>query len=275
MDINLFDTNFEQSVCSVAWAVPAHVRYVKRQMQWGGVSLFTDAWTQNPVVTQAQAKHKIGWLHEPGCLWPHLYRPHPFWQEFDLLLSYRKDFIFSYHTTFCPYGGIWVPPSQRGIRPKTKNISMLYGAKRTTAGHLLRHEIGSMYHTGIDYFGARGTPVDYSPATKIRVHEQYRYSIVVETCKEDWLFTEILLDAFVLGTVPIFWGCPGIGTFFDDRGIITFDTAEELSYILPQLTPHLYESLRPHLVENFKLAQEYAVTEDWLYTHILKGRYDD
>jgi cellulase/cellobiase CelA1 len=33
-------------------------------------------------------------------------------------------------------------------------------------------------------------------------------------------------------TVPIYWGCPDVGEFFDTSAIIAFDTADELKKIL-------------------------------------------
>lgn len=279
MKINLWDSQFLQSACSVAWATPQHVEYVRDRYKWEGVTLFTDSWMTNPVVDEVESTHKIGWLHEPGCLWPHLYeevrranltgyRPSPF----DTILTYRKDFLppNAANFTFAPYGGVWVPRAQWGLHPKTKLVSMLYGSKVTTTGHQLRHLIGETYPEGVDYFGLRGQSVNYSPETKVAVHKDYMFSVVVETCRENWLFTEILLDCFALGTIPIFWGCPEIGTFFDERGIISFETIEDLGFVLAQLGPSLFARMRPYAMENLKRVAEYAVTEDWLYHNVLR-----
>lgn len=270
MKVNLWDSNFSQSVCSVAWAVPEHIEYVRGVKQWDGVTLFTDSWINNPIVDEVQSTYKLAWLREPGCLWPEHYKFSTDWLKFNLLLSYRKDFIFDYSTTFVPYCGVWIPRSEWGLHPKTKLVSMLFGEKRSTYGHQLRHLIGEMFPRQIDYFGFRGEKVNYSPETKVRVHKDYMFSVVIETCREDWLFTEILLDCFALGTIPIFWGCPGIGAFFDDRGIIQFETLPELRAILPQLTPSLFRYMRPFALENLKRVAEYAVTEDWMYQNVLR-----
>ena len=44
-------------------------------------------------------------------------------------------------------------------------------------------------------------------------------------------FSEKLLDAMAVGTIPVYWGCPEIDKFFDKNGIITFNTIEELKDI--------------------------------------------
>lgn len=287
MQINLWDSNFAQSACSVAWATPEHVEYVRERYRWPGVTLFTDSWIFNPVVDEVESPIKIAWLHEPGCLWPTSYSQifdrigHPLDRPrwFNTVLTYRRDFLEAFPSEFgfCPYGGIWIARDAWGMRPKTKLVSMLYGEKRTTRGHQLRHEIGSAFsYSQVDYFGLKGEVVDYSQATKLRVHGDYMYSIVVETCREDWLFTEILLDCFAVGTIPIFWGCPDIGRFFDTRGILRFETLDELRDIMALIEQdgeNLYKAMRPYAWRNLGLVKEFAITEDWMYKNILKERF--
>jgi hypothetical protein len=64
----------------------------------------------------------------------------------------------------------------------------------------------------------------------------------MENCKKDYYFTEKLIDCFRTKTIPIYWGCPSIGTFFDVNGILTFNTVEELKSILLNLTNEYYYS---------------------------------
>ena len=64
----------------------------------------------------------------------------------------------------------------------------------------------------------------------------YRFSIVIENCKRDYWFTEKLIDCLRTGTIPIYWGCPSIGDFFDIRGFILFDDINDLENILNNLT---------------------------------------
>lgn len=273
MIVNLFDSNFQQSVCSTAWATPQNIQYTRGQMDWKGVTLFTDGWIRNPVVDAVRSDFKVAWLHEPKCLHPDAYEFDTRWNKFNAMLSYSKQMIFDYNALFCIYGGVWVPRDQWGLHTKHNLVSMLYGDKVTTQGHQLRHLIGEMFpveKSGIQYFGHKGIKTDYSQNTKLRVLKPYMFSIVTETCRENWLFTEILLDCFALGTVPIFWGCPEIGTFFEERGILSFETLPELQDILKTISPSLYHAMLPYAAENLKRVAEYACTEDWMYHHILR-----
>ena len=170
---------------------------------------------------------------------------------------------------FAPYGGVWIPQSEWGMRPKSKLCSMLIGAKDIAPGHRMRHEISSIIPegAGIDFYGIRGTPVDYGPATKLKVLGDYMFTIVCETSRDENLFTEILLDCFAVGTVPIFWGATNIGEFFDDNGMLLIREPEDALYYLSCLSRNLYEALEPVARANLAEIGQYRTTEDWLFNH--------
>ena len=117
--------------------------------------------------------------------------------------------------------------------------------------------------TNIDVFGFAYNKLD----NKIDGLKDYRFSITVENAKEDYYFTEKLIDCFVTGTIPIYWGCPSIGNFFDTNGIITFNTVEELQEILNNLEG-VYESKIDSVKTNFNLAMTYRVGDDLVYEKI-------
>ena len=83
------------------------------------------------------------------------------------------------------------------------------------------------------------------------------FSIVIENSKEDYYFTEKLTDCLLSGTIPIYWGCPSIGDFFNIKGMIIFDTLDELKEILNNLTIEKYKSMELYIKENFEKAKEY------------------
>lgn len=275
--LNLRDNTFRQSECSVAWATPEHVRYVRDQQIWNGVTLYVDGYLNSEEMRMDHSTVKIGWLHEPPCLWPHVYElASPMPHQLDYVFTYDKQYLDEYsgRARFLPYGGVWVPEHLRGIKQKTKLVSFLYGNKMATEGHRIRHEIAAALDRAglsVDYYGFRGTPTDYGPMTKYNVLADYMFSIVVETCRTDYLFTEILLDCLSLGTIPIFWGCPSIKHFFDERGIWSFATVEECVNLVRQANESKYwledqgYFLYDARLRNYMLAKKYAITEDWMY----------
>lgn len=274
MKINLFDAAFAHDRFSTAYQETDAIEWVRAQMVWDGITVFSDAYLESPLVDQVQSPVKIGWLREPACLWDGLYHKVSFpdiYEKFDFILTYYQPLLDhpSGRFRFVPYAGIWIPQSEWGLRPKSKRISMLYGAKLTTGGHKIRHEIahalGDRY--GIDYYGTRGQQVSYSWQTKLQVLKDYQYSIVCETCREDNLFTEILLDCFAVGTIPIFWGCPNASKYFDRMGILSFQNVYQLESLLRELDEHTYTYLTPFAKRNLDASKPYRITEEWMVSN--------
>ena len=71
------------------------------------------------------------------------------------------------------------------------------------------------------------------------------------------------------GTVPIYWGCPSIGKFFNTDGMIIFNNIEELSNILNNLSIEKYNDMKDAIQENFEKAKEYIIAEDYIYKNYL------
>lgn len=44
--------------------------------------------------------------------------------------------------------------------------------------------------------------------------------VIIENSREVNYFPEIIMDAIFAGAVPVYWGSPNIGDFFDIQGII-------------------------------------------------------
>jgi hypothetical protein len=272
LTVNLFDNTFRHDVCSVAGKVPTYIEYVRDQFYWDGITLFVDGCARDrKLVDSVHSKVKIGWLHEPPCLHPEDYDG-VYLDGLDYLLTYAERFAAHPKAIYAPYGGIWIPRERWGVHKKTKLCSMLIGSKMETAGHRIRHQIADLAEPlgVVDFYGVRGTLVGYGWQTKEMVLKDYAFTIVTEACYENGLFTEILLDCFAMGTIPIFWGCPNIDHYFMHNGIIEFTSAAEMYGILPTLSMQLYKKMLPDAVTNYGMARQYEITEDWIYTHVLR-----
>jgi hypothetical protein len=93
----------------------------------------------------------------------------------------------------------------------------------------------------------------------------YAFQVVIESERLDYWFTEKLIDCFATGTVPIYWGPPSIGRFFNLDGILQFRTLDELAGILMSLTPSMYDERADAIVDNYNRARTYGCAEDWIY----------
>jgi hypothetical protein len=84
------------------------------------------------------------------------------------------------------------------------------------------------------------------------------FTIVIENCKEDYYFTEKLIDCLLSGTIPIYWGCPSIHNFFDKDGILQFNTVEECVQIIKNITENDYFKRLSIVNANFETALQYT-----------------
>lgn len=80
------------------------------------------------------------------------------------------------------------------------------------------------------------------------------FHIGVENSKHDNYFTDKIIDCFCTKTVPIYWGAPKIGDFYNEKGIITFNDEHELVEIVNSLTPDDYYSRMEYINENYEIA---------------------
>ena len=129
----------------------------------------------------------------------------------------------------------------------------------------MRHEVANNFDNEIDLYG-RGTNTPLLQKEDALI--DYRYSVTIENTKQKNYITEKLIDSLIVGTIPIYWGCPNLSKFFNMDGIITFNNIDELKSIIPQLNKKLYNSKINAVKENIELAKQYAITEDWLYNNI-------
>jgi hypothetical protein len=162
---------------------------------------------------------------------------------------------------------------------KTKMISVISSNKVMSEGHLFRlRTIQHLYNSTrmqVDYFGQ----TLHSPYLqtilkdidgKIEGLKEYRFSVAIENGVCENYFTEKILDCFLTGTIPIYHGCPNISDFFDTRGIITFNTQEELVNIVDSLTEKDYIDRIEYIHINYKKAMEFKRNNNDFFDRYIK-----
>lgn len=135
-----------------------------------------------------------------------------------------------------------------------------------TGAYRFRREVAeyALRRGGIDCYGKGIRPL---PGKREAI-APYRFSIAMENASADHYFSEKLVDCLLLQTVPIYFGCPGIGELFDPRGMLMFQSLEELDAIIARLDDGLYEAMRPHVLAN----QRKVIDERWHNHHGLFSR---
>lgn len=168
------------------------------------------------------------------------------------------------------------------LTPKEKefNVSFICGTKELVEGHKLRHKVYNLesrinvpkkwYYVLEDFDHKTGVRPGYGNYTKDLSHipegvdiigygrralfNDSMFNVVIENVKHNNWYNKIG-DNFLTKTLPIYWGCPNISEFgYDERGIIRFNTEEELLDILNNLSPQDYFSRLEFIEHNYNLA---------------------
>lgn len=207
---------------------------------------------------------KYAWLSESPEITPNAYTYiRNNYDKFDLVFTFSKELLeISNKFVLIPYGGCWIDVEDRMIHEKSKEVSIILSSKQTTVGHRLRHTVLEKF-PWLDFFGYNN-PID----KKITALKDYRFTIVIENCQKDYYFSEKLIDSFMTGTIPIYWGCKSIGNFFDTDGMLIFNNLDELETILNSLNNKLYESKLDAIKNNFFEAKKYLIADDLIYDKI-------
>jgi hypothetical protein len=268
MKISLIDSHFSHVPCSSGpWQTLDKFEWDRINCD-NDIIFLTDSSLQ--LVDNFSNKIKIGWLIESPEITKSAYDYIiTNYYKFDIIFTHSKHLIgISEKFKFAPIGGCWIWNSEISIPLKTKNISIISSAKRDTFGHTLRHKIVNDFskYFSIDLYGYGYNAIK----DKSQALLNYRYSIVVENCREDFYFTEKLIDCFATGTIPIYWGCPSIGEFFDIDGILTFSSLEELEKILNNVSENDYNLRIKSVKNNFELSKKYFLSEHFIFDNYIK-----
>jgi hypothetical protein len=192
-----------------------------------------------------------------------------------LVLHCRHAEIFPYGSTWLNRGKIEHPDGLGEFscdieifkkRERTLNdVSFLaswYDADRP--GYRLRRElwarqneieIPTMFHTSLKAFLGATNPLPNGEKESLFYSA---FHVCIENQSVKHYFTEKLIDSFLTYTLPIYWGCPNIGNYFNLDGMIIVDSIDALIPRLNNLTLDYYNDRMDAIIENRKIAETYA-----------------
>lgn len=202
-------------------------------------------------------------LPEPWKLNRRIYLPVMLvWPKFFRVLTFQRLIV-----RLVPNARFWIAadswvgaPGDAEISAKSRNMSLIASAKMLLGGHKLRHTIARWVRAeklDVDLCGLAYRPL----ANKRDGLLPYRFSVVIENSREYGYFTEKLVDALLCGTVPIYWGAPDVGKFFDPAGMLICRSEADLRAAILRADAALYEQMRPALLRNREAARQYVDPE--------------
>lgn len=185
---------------------------------------------------------------------------------FDFILTW-SEFILEKcnNALFLAYGESWFqdnPLNSVDIEKKEFKTSFLRGNKLKLKGHYIRHELYNRRNeikNPIIFWDSLGDPNNWENwrDSKINTFKPYQFSICIENSINKNYFTEKITDCFLQKTIPIYWGCPNIGDFYDINGILLVDNVDSIIKTINSLKNEDFKHYTPIIERNYKIALDY------------------
>ncbi len=199
--------------------------------------------------------------------------------QYNTILTFDKDVL-----RLCPnarlltfYTPTWLEENvylSIDTARKKFQISTLVGGKRLTLAHELRLFLYfnqlQMRQLPIVFFRSCAPPllpeIHQNPflegkhlSAKSNLFLDFQFHLAIENSRQENYFTEKLMDCLVSKTIPIYYGCPNIGEYFDTNGWILLEKAmpDEILEKCSQLDSAYYNKYAETIESNYKKALQW------------------
>ncbi len=263
IELNMVGGGFDHDVCSSAHNINKHVEWKKDRS--ANISIHIDHSIPQDV---DKSKLNFAWLAESSEIIPTMIQ---YTKDNIKLMEDKYELIFTHDKRMLPLSDKmrfiipnacpWV--KDRRIHDKSKLVSMIMSSKQMCDGHRYRFYWLSKLSGKLDHYGRGFREI----ANKEQGLNDYMFSVAMENSNYQSIFCEKITDCFATGTIPIFWGTPDIGEFFNEQGIIMLTEDFDIS----TLSRDLYQEKLVFIKENYEIAINLPSAEDYMYLHYLKN----
>ena len=175
---------------------------------------------------------------------------------YDKIFTWSEE-LCSMHENICwipGYGSYILEPK---IYPKDKLVSIICSNASWLEGHRDRLAMVEQLAPYAPWFGrGRG---DMELKEKEDGLCDYMFSVAIENSNQ--YFSEKLLDCFLTGTIPIYYGTPSVGKWFNMDGMIMLEDGFDIEW----LTEDMYYSKMDAVKDNFERALIMEIVEDYMW----------
>lgn len=191
--------------------------------------------------------------------------------KFDAFITYNDEMLNECKNSYLlPHGTAWV--HDYIFDTKKFQVSHLTGHKAMAVGHKMRQKVHYKQEKITipkDFYISQYGGVENFAENKILGEKKEplfdsQFHICIENSQQNNCFTEKLIDCLVTKTIPIYFGAPNIGDFFDINGMFIANSADEIVEICNSLNEETYGSKMEFVEKNFELSQKYITISDRL-----------
>ena len=180
-----------------------------------------------------------------------------YWRFYKILTKNKQLLNILNNGSFFYLGSTFLRKIDKIDIQKNNLASLIASSQNKLKGHKLRHKIAKYIKNNELNIAVIGR--GYKPfENKEDGLKSFRYSIVIENSSEQDYFTEKVVDACLLETIPIYWGAPNISKYFDIRGFIVCNSSDEIEDALKNLSIRDYNRKIKWIKKNKEIALYHA-----------------
>lgn len=175
-----------------------------------------------------------------------------------ILSNSGKSFLYE-------FGGCWAKDYEQS-KDKIFGVSTLVGNKKWLPGHILRTSLvenKNRIKVPNTIWASKNLPPHNSTncdkilfGSKSEMFDK-QFHICIENIKRENWFTEKLIDCLYTRTIPIYYGCPNIGNWFDTKGFIIVDSVNAIINKTNSITKETYQEMLPYIEKNHERSKKY------------------
>jgi hypothetical protein len=198
--------------------------------------------------------------------------------DFDFIFTHNEDILKACkNSVLFEFGTTWIKENY-SFPEKKFEISTLVGGKLMAPGHHLRQKLWYKQDkiinpTNFFLSGNMNQGIENFRNNQILGKEKEplfnsQFHIVIENTKRNNWFTEKLIDCLYTKTIPIYYGSPNIGDYFDLGGMFIVDSVNDIVEVCNSLKENTYNQMKEKIEKNYELSKKFISIEDRLKTKI-------
>lgn len=185
--------------------------------------------------------------------------------NYDTILTYNQEVLDScQNAEMFEFGSCWVYDDEINTNKKFE-VSFLVGGKSFTEGHKLRHLLWNNQNKITipkNFFNSSNLPYITDIESKKITNKKTplfdsQFHLCIENTREKNYFSEKFIDCLFSKTIPIYWGCPNIGDWFNTDSIIIVNSLDEMYERVNALDKNFYFEKINSIEENYKKSLDF------------------
>ena len=191
------------------------------------------------------------------------------WRFYKILTKNKYLLEEIHNTSFFYFGSTFIQNLDKIDLQKKNMASLIASNQNKLTGHKLRHKI--VQHIKSKNLDISVIGRGYKPfKNKEDGLKSFRYSIVIENSSELDYFTEKVIDACLLETIPIYWGAPNISKYFDTKGFIICESIDQILLAIQTMSVDDYNSKKEWIKKN-KITAAYHANYIKRAAHVIRS----